>query len=304
MGWKLRMAWVIVSNATLACFWWALWRLTGHTRGNFFQAGKMRLHYTDEGRGEAVLLVHGFAVGSDMNWRYTGVAQALRKRYRVIGIDMRGHGLSGAPERSEDCGLEMVEDLARLLDHLGIEKAHVVGYSMGGFITLRFVATHPERILCAIPAAAGWEEVNDENLAVLDSIADSLASGGGFVPLIKRLEAGEGEPNATRVAIINRVLCFFNREKPLAHVMRAFHEFAVEKEALRKNRVPVLSIAGDRDPLCTGVETLTDTMANQRTCIIKGGDHLSTLVSRAYIENVLAFLSEHGGANSRTEAAG
>ena len=264
----------------------------------------MRLHYTDEGQGEAVLLVHGFAVGSDMNWRYTGVAQALRKRYRVIGIDMRGHGLSGAPEGPEDCGLEMIEDLARLLDHLGIEKAHVVGYSMGGFVTLKFVTTHPERILCAIPSAAGWEEINDENLALLDSIADSLASGNGFLPLIEHLEPGEGEPNATKVAIINRVLCFFNREKPLAHVMRGFPEFAVVEEALRKNRVPVLTIVGDRDPLCTGVEPLTETMANHRTCIIKGGDHLTTLISRAYIENVLAFLSEHGGAVPRTESAG
>lgn len=73
-------------------------------------------------------------------------------------MDVRGHGLSGKPHDTAQYGVEMVEDVRRLLDHLKIEKAHLVGYSMGGFIVYKFMALHPERLITAMPCGAAWME--------------------------------------------------------------------------------------------------------------------------------------------------
>jgi pimeloyl-ACP methyl ester carboxylesterase len=110
----------------------AAWWITDRVEGHYFESGGVRLHFTDEGSGPPVVLLHGFAVNADLNWRLPGVTQALTPEFRVISLDLRGHGLSGKPHEPEQYGRLMADDVIALLDHLGIEKAHVVGYSLGG----------------------------------------------------------------------------------------------------------------------------------------------------------------------------
>jgi pimeloyl-ACP methyl ester carboxylesterase len=74
----------------------------------------------------------------------------LSHDYRVIALDCRGHGKSGKPTDENQYGMEMVNDIVRLMDHLGIEKAHIVGYSMGGSIALKMLTVRPERFLTAV----------------------------------------------------------------------------------------------------------------------------------------------------------
>src|SRR5579883_1762190 len=95
-----------------------------------FDSNGVKIHYTVEGKGEPVLLIHGFAANADFNWRQPGVIKALAENYKVIALDNRGHGQSGKPHDIAKYGEEMAEDAVRLLDHLGIKKAHIVGYSM------------------------------------------------------------------------------------------------------------------------------------------------------------------------------
>src|SRR5262249_27817382 len=103
--------------------------------GDFFDSNGVRIHYVDSGRGEPVVLIHGFTGTYDRHWRAPGVTEALESAgYRAIGIDCRGHGESGKPSEPAQYGLEMVGDVVRLLDHLKIDRAHIVGYSMGGWI--------------------------------------------------------------------------------------------------------------------------------------------------------------------------
>ncbi|MEC9343628.1 MAG: alpha/beta fold hydrolase, partial [Pseudomonadota bacterium] len=98
---------------------------------------RLELAYLDEGEGrETVLLVHGFASTRTVNWVNTGWVRALREAgYRVVAFDNRGHGESTKFHDSADYSLErMAGDAMALLDHLGIDRTHVVGYSMGARI--------------------------------------------------------------------------------------------------------------------------------------------------------------------------
>src|SRR5258708_36291477 len=113
----------------------------------FFDSNGVKIHYNVFGKGEPVLLIHGFTVNIQKQWGAPGIIKELSKDYQVIALDNRGHGLSDKPHGPEKYGKEMAEDAIRLLDHLKIKKAHVVGYSMGAMITNYLVVSHPDRIL-------------------------------------------------------------------------------------------------------------------------------------------------------------
>jgi pimeloyl-ACP methyl ester carboxylesterase len=126
-------------------------------RSEEFRSNGVRIHYVDEGAGPPVLLIHGFGASLETNWRLPGTIDILKRNgFRVIALDNRGHGRSDKPTRVEDYGLEMVGDAVRLLDHLGIEKADVVGYSMGGMIAMKLMSMHPERVNRVVVGGFGW----------------------------------------------------------------------------------------------------------------------------------------------------
>ena len=266
---------------------------TRRVAGDYFDSNGVRIHYTVEGAGDPVILVHGFAANADLNWRLPGVTKALAKEFRVIALDNRGHGLSDKPHDPKQYGAEMIEDVVRLMDHLGIEKAHVVGYSMGGFITLRLAIAHPERLLSAAPCAAGWREPTVENLMMVRGIVEALEGGQGFAPLLRNIERIGGRPNRFRLAIMDRLMRLMSDEKALAALMRGFVDFAVTKEQLEANTVPVLSIVGEKDPLRDGVDAMVGVMANHRAVYIGGGDHFTTIRNPLFVESLKAFLREH-----------
>ena len=111
-----------------------------------FLSNGVEIAYRDEGAGEPVLLIHGFASNAITNWVDPGwVRHFVREGFRVIALDNRGHGASAKLYRLEDyTAAAMTEDARRLLDHLAIARADVVGYSMGARITA-FLALAPWR---------------------------------------------------------------------------------------------------------------------------------------------------------------
>lgn len=116
----------------------------------------LRVHYTDEGnrRGPTLILVHGFAA-SVHAWRPW--IQRLDSDYRLVAIDLPGHGLTEAPtnyQASLDRNAELIETLA---DHLGIDRFVLAGNSMGGAVSIDFAMQHPERLAgLVLVDAAGW----------------------------------------------------------------------------------------------------------------------------------------------------
>jgi pimeloyl-ACP methyl ester carboxylesterase len=92
-----------------------------------FDAHGVKIHYVVEGTGEPVVLIHGLHASAEINWRLPGVLTAIAKDQKVIALDLPGHGRSDKPDNEDAYGLALVEDVALLLDHLKIDKAHIVG---------------------------------------------------------------------------------------------------------------------------------------------------------------------------------
>ncbi len=259
--------------------------------GQYLDIDGLKLYYRVEGSGVPVLLIHGYGAHSDVNWRLPGVIRVLRRKYQVITFDVRGHGLSDRPHEPEKYGLEMAKDVVRLLDHLHIEKAHVVGYSMGGFITIRLLSLCPERLLSAVPCASGYEKPEGKNIQLLQSLTGALDEQNSFEPLIRSLEPVP--PPIWKVKLIDFLMGSINDYKALSALMKRFTDLAISEEVLRNNKVPVLSMAGTRDPLGAGIKTMTEMMPCHEAVYIQGGDHATTILKRAYMENLMAFLEKH-----------
>jgi len=158
----------------------------------FFDSAGVRIHYRVEGKGEPVLLIHGFAANIEVNWGKPGILEALARSYQVIAIDNRGHGQSDKPHEAEAYRGQMAEDVIRLMDHLKIRQAQVVGYSMGGFIALKLLDTHPERLRSAVVGGAGWNPAAVATFQpMVDKLAESLEQGQGLGPLAAMLAPAE-----------------------------------------------------------------------------------------------------------------
>jgi pimeloyl-ACP methyl ester carboxylesterase len=121
-----------------------------------FDANGVKIAYFVQGEGEPVVLIHGWLSSAGINWVLPGTSGMLAKEFKVIALDMRGHGLSDKPTEEDAYGQELVEDIVRLMDHLKIEKAHIVGYSMGGIVAGNFLVKHPDRALSGTLGGMAW----------------------------------------------------------------------------------------------------------------------------------------------------
>src|SRR5215831_1311307 len=121
-----------------------------------FNSRGVKIHYLVKGKGQPVILIHGLYSSALMNWQMPGTVDLLSRNYQVIALDLPGHGQSDRPQDQAAYGTELVEDITRLLDHLEIKRAHIVGYSMGGMITVKFLALHQDRVLSAVVGGMGW----------------------------------------------------------------------------------------------------------------------------------------------------
>jgi pimeloyl-ACP methyl ester carboxylesterase len=268
-----------------------------HAEDGFFDSNGVKLHYTTQGHGDPVVLIHGFSVNSEFQWTLPGITKELAKDHQVICLDCRGHGRSGKPHDPKLYGNEMVEDVVRLLDHMKIGKAHVVGYSMGGFITLKLLATHPERLLSATTGGAGWTRKIDTQF--LNDLADALQRGQGMEILLRRLAArGQPPPAAEQLESANRMMVLFNDPKALSAAMRALKNLAFPEQDLKANQVPALALVGDRDPLKDGVDEMAALMAHLQVVVIKGADHMNAFARPEFIKSLHDFLNNHSAAQS------
>jgi pimeloyl-ACP methyl ester carboxylesterase len=282
---------VLVATAAAA----VLFRITRRVRGYYFDSNGVRLHYTVEGEGEPVVLLHGFGVNADINWRLPGITQALAKEFRVIAMDLRGHGLSGKPHDARQYGTEMVDDVPRLLDHLSIDKAHVVGYSLGGMIALKLAATHPERLLTASPLGAGWERPETSAfLGAVDEIEEALKSGRGVGPLSAHLGGKREKPGLLHTLWVKFVTRYLNDGDALGDMVLALPELAVEEEDVRRISVPMCSIVGSRDPLKAGVDAMQGLVPDLEVTVLRGADHIRAPRRPELLGTLKPFLQKHG----------
>src|SRR5690349_9337528 len=116
----MRALWLHIVAAGLS-----LMAVTSH--GEEFNSDGVKIHYTVQGKGEPVILIHGLYSSAKLNWEAPGTSALLAEHFQVIALDCRGHGQSDKPTAEGSYGTNMVGDVVRLMDHLKISKARVVG---------------------------------------------------------------------------------------------------------------------------------------------------------------------------------
>jgi pimeloyl-ACP methyl ester carboxylesterase len=222
----------------------------------------VKIRYSVQGKGEPVVLIHGWLSSAGMNWELPGTSALLAKDYRVIALDVRGHGLSDKPTKEEAYGPELVEDVVRLLDHLEIKKAHIVGYSMGGVIAANFMAKHPDRVLSGTLGGMGW-----------------LREGGLAQRMFARI--GKDDPNAKALALCGRSLA----------------KLALTEEEIKSIRVPVAILVGDDDRLIQRVyvEPLQRVRKDWPVTEIKDANHISCIFKPQFKEEIQGWLAKQTG---------
>ncbi len=245
----------------------------------FFDSAGTRIHYYDAGAGEAVVLVHGFASTVEHNWGATGWIVALSKTYRVIAPDVRGHGLSDKPHAPEAYGYsKMGSDVTRLMDHLGVERAILIGYSMGASIAIELMLSHPERframVLGGIAYDDGLEDKADRDAIAQAYRADDPATIKSPVAKAYRRFA-ESMPNDL---------------KALAALIDA-DRAPFDPARLAAVKMPVMIVVGTNDNAIGDPKPLAKMIPGARLAMLEGRDHMTAPTDPRFKEIVLEFLS-------------
>jgi pimeloyl-ACP methyl ester carboxylesterase len=269
--------------------------VAGQDRSGSFDSNGITIHYVEKGRGAPVVLLHGFTGSATRHWEAPGVSSALETAgYRVIAIDCRGHGESGKPHDPGLYGLEMVGDVIRLLDYLKIDRAHVVGYSMGGAIATQLLVRHSPRLITVTLLGAGWE---GEDLKVLATQFSALADGFDKkdATWLIRAVSGSGQqgPTAEQIAAANASLFARNDSDALAAAARGLLPlYQVSADSLRGVSLPVLAIVGDQDTQnLEGVKRMAAVVRGMEVVRLPGATHASSV--RPSAEPLVAFLNKH-----------
>ena len=244
-----------------------------------FHNGAVEIAYLDEGEGAPVVLVHGFASTKNVNWVYpTWVSELKKNGYRVIALDNRGHGESAKLYDSADYSIPiMAGDIVALMDHLGIDRADIMGYSLGGRMAAWLALNRPERLRSAI----------------LGGIGIAMIEGGGPGENVARaLEAPSLEDVSDPVGRTFRAFADQTRSDrlALAACLRGSRDL-LTKEEVARIAVPVLIAVGTKDEVAGSAHALGDIIPGSEVLDIPDRDHMRAVGDKVYKTGVLDFLS-------------
>jgi pimeloyl-ACP methyl ester carboxylesterase len=237
--------------------------------------------FLDEGEGEPVLLIHGFASSAKVNWVSTGWVSFLKDSgYRAIAFDNRGHGQTSKSYREEDYSPgKMASDAAALLQHLGISRAHVIGYSMGARITAFLALERPEFVQSVIFGGLGDGMIH--GVGDWDPIAAALLSDAPEKITDPRGAAFRKFADQTQSDRRALVACIA-RSREL-----------VTLSQLTRIAAPALVAVGTLDDIGGSAQGLASAMNNAEAFDIVGRDHMLAVGDRSFKKAALDFLRRH-----------
>jgi|GEM_PF-133683 Transcriptional regulators len=252
-----------------------------------FQSAGVGIDYTDTGSGEPVVLVHGFGGSAKAEWRDTGVHDRLTDDFRVIAYDARGHGASDKPHEPAEYGSELALDIVRLLDHLSIDRAHVVGYSMGAHTTMHLLTLHPERVITAtLGGAAGRVGWSDEQFARIEQEAREIASGSARTMARRLWPLGEPAPTDEELDAMSARMFSGKDLAALAAARRSYAAQVVTAEQVAAIEVPVLGIVGGLDPYVAEFRNLSRIMPSLEVVELDGVNHGTARTDRRFVSAI------------------
>ena len=247
-----------------------------------FHHGAVEISYLDEGEGDPIFLVHGFASSKNVNWVYpTWVSDLKKDGRRVIALDNRGHGDS---EKLYDPAqydiATMASDVIALMDHLAIPQADIMGYSLGSRMTAVLARNEPQRLRSAI----------------LGGIGIGLIEGGGpGENVATALEAPSLEDVTDPVGRTFRAFADQTRSdrRALVACLRGSRRLMTREEAADID-VPVLIAVGTADDIAGSAEALGKIIPRSEVLDIPNRDHMRAVGDKIYKTGVVEFLSRRG----------
>ena len=240
--------------------------------GSFDSAG-VRIHYVDRGAGPAVVLVHGFTGAVQCCWIDNGILPDLAQDHRVIALDLRGHGLSGKPHEAAAYD-EIGRDVIRLLDHLGLQRAHIVGFSLGGIIVAKLLTTHRERFISVVLAGAAPRRARAaESDVAAEAFAREVERGSYRTLILSTAPIDEPQPSEEAISARSREILAGNDLLAHAALIRARRALLVADADIQAVRVPALAIVGSADPALPRVQALQSRWPALKLTVIEGATH-------------------------------
>jgi pimeloyl-ACP methyl ester carboxylesterase len=245
-----------------------------------FRNGDVEIAYLDEGEGDPIVLVHGFASTKETNWVMPGWTTALRRdNRRVIALDNRGHGKSTKLYDPADYHTDiMAGDVAALIEHLKLGRADVMGYSLGARISTVLAARRPELVWALILGGAGNRLVESAGLS--DDIAYALEAPSlddVTDPMGKRFRAFADQTRSDLRA--------------LAACLRGSRQ-KLRVEDVRSIQAPTLIAVGTTDDVAGSPHELAVLMPNGRAIDIPDRDHMLAVGDKVFKQAAIDFLHE------------
>ncbi|MBB3771388.1 pimeloyl-ACP methyl ester carboxylesterase [Angulomicrobium tetraedrale] len=234
--------------------------------------------YLDEGEGEPVLLIHGFASTKEINWVGPGwMSTLVRAGRRAIAFDNRGHGASTKLyEREAYDPALMAQDALALMDHLGLPRADVMGYSMGGRIAACLALEAPERVRSLILGGIGIHLVEGAGLPV--TVAEAL-----LAPSLEHVTDPTGRTFRTFAEVTKSdrqalAACIYGSRRTLT------------REEVGRIGVPTLIAIGTKDAVSGAARPLAALIPGAQVVDIPDRDHMLAVGDKVFKEAALAFL--------------
>jgi len=245
-----------------------------------FKHGDVEIAYFDTGEGEPIVLVHGFASNKETNWVDPGWVETLTGAgYRVIALDNRGHGASSKLyDPAAYHSATMAEDVRALMDRLKIERADVMGYSMGARIAAFLAVNHPARVRSVILGGLGIRLV--EGVGLPENIAAALEA-----PSLADVTDPTGRMFRNFAEQTQSDL------KALAACMRGSRQ-VLSREQVAAIKAPVLVAVGSKDSVAGSAPALAALIPGARALAIPDRDHMLSVGDKAFKSGVLDFLNQ------------
>lgn len=244
-----------------------------------FNSAGIAIAYEVHGEGPPVLLIHGFGSSGKVNWIDTGWVQTLVDAgYQAITFDNRGHGAS---RKLYDAQLyfahEMAEDARRLMDHLGVARCPVIGYSMGARIAAFLAFGHPERVSAAVFGGMGRNLVSglEDSEEIIEALtAESLDQVSGRTGRMFRIFADHNKSDRAALAA-----CMVNSREPMS------------EDKIRAISVPVLVAVGSDDEMAGSAAALAEMLPHGEAFTIERRDHMRATGDPQFKRATLEFLA-------------
>lgn len=260
---------------------------------DFFDSKGVKIHYVAEGKGDPVVLLHGWMSDTSMWGRLDTNPSA--KEFQLIALDFRGHGKSDKPHDADKYGPEMAEDVVRLLDHLKLPKAHLVGYSMGAMIAAKVVATHPDRVLSVVyggqvPILTTKIKTDAAEVEVFAKAVEEDKDLGAYILAVS--PPGRPKPTEAQAKVYANIMFNGKDVKALAAAGRSFKDLDVTMEQLKTCKSPILFVHGENDAKSTKerAAAIQKQLGRGEIKVINGADHITTLAKPEFSDAIKAFL--------------